>query len=83
MGCSPQGLQKSRTRLNLNNNKRPQRLYAFFFIIIIFKFLFIYWLCLAAYGILVPRPGIKSVAPVVEAQSLSHWSARKSQNHVL
>ena len=68
------GVCKRQTRLN-NNNKRPQRLYAF--LIIIFEFLLIYWLRLTACGILVPRPGIKSVAPGVEALSLSHWSTRE------
>ena len=47
------------------------------FLIIIFEFLLIYWLRLTACGILVPRPGIKSVAPGVEALSLSHWSTRE------
>ena len=28
-----------------------------------------------AYGILVPRPGIEPMAPAVEVQSLSHWTA--------
>ena len=33
-------------------------------------YLFIYfWPCLMAYGILVPRPGVKSMAPAVEAWS--------------
>ena len=47
------------------------------FLIIIFEFLLIYWLHLTACGILVPRPGIKSMAPGVEALSLSHWSTRE------
>ena len=30
-----------------------------------------------AYGILVPRPGIKAVSPALEAQSLNHWTPGK------
>ena len=30
-------------------------------------------------GILVPRPGIEPVPPVVEAWSLNHWTAREVQ----
>ena len=29
------------------------------------------------FGILVPQPGIKPVAPAWDAQSLNHWTARK------
>ena len=31
----------------------------------------------SAFGILDPQPGIKPVAPAVEAQSLNHWTARE------
>ena len=31
-----------------------------------------------AYGILVPRPGIETCAPAIEAQSLNHWMAREA-----
>ena len=31
-------------------------------------------------GILVPQPGIEPVTPVVEAQSLNHWTAREVQD---
>ena len=43
----------------------------FYFIIIIF------WSHCAAWGILVPQPGIEPVAPAVEAQSPNHWTARE------
>ena len=36
---------------------------------------FFFWPCCVAYGILVPRPGIEPMAPAVEVQSLSHWTA--------
>ena len=36
-----------------------------------------FWPHLAACGILVPRTGIKPVPPVLEAQSLNHWTARE------
>ena len=48
---------------------------SFFFVIgtsIIF-----FWPRLVAYGILVPRPGIKPVPPALEAQSLNHWATRE------
>ena len=28
-------------------------------------------------GILVPHPGIRSVSPALEAQSLNHWTSRE------
>ena len=40
-------------------------------------FSFIFWLCSAAWGILVPWPGIKPIAPAVEAWSLNHWTTRE------
>ena len=42
--------------------------------------LFIFFLtCPLACGVLVPYPGIKSVPPVVEAQSLiNHWIAKET-----
>ena len=33
--------------------------------------------CHAAYRILVPRPGMESMPPAVEAQSLNHWPAEE------
>ena len=33
-----------------------------------------------ACGILVPRPGIEPVPPMVEAQSPNHWTDRKVPN---
>ena len=30
-----------------------------------------------AWGILIPRPGVKPMSAVVEAQSLNHWTAKK------
>ena len=30
-----------------------------------------------ACGILVPQPGIESMPPAVEAQSLNHWTTRE------
>ena len=38
---------------------------------------FFFWLCHAACGILVPRPGIKPVSPALGAWSLNHWTARE------
>ena len=35
------------------------------------------WQCHTAYGILVLWPGIDSVPPAVEAQSLNHWTTRE------
>ena len=37
----------------------------------------IFWLHLEAQRILVPRPGIESVPPAVEAWFLNHWTARE------
>ena len=37
-------------------------------------FFFFFWPCHLACGILVPRPGIKPVAPAVEARSPNHWT---------
>ena len=53
---------------------------------VISSFLIGYFICLffflrgpnpTACGILVPQPGIRPVPPALEAQSLSHWTARK------
>ena len=30
-----------------------------------------------AYGILVPHPGVEPISPVLEAQSLNHWTSRE------
>ena len=45
--------------------------------VVVFIYLFVYWLCLVAYGILVPQPRIKPVPPALEARSLNHWTARE------
>ena len=37
----------------------------------------IFWLCCAACGVPVPQLGIEPVPPVLEAQSLNHWTARE------
>ena len=37
-----------------------------------------FWLCHVIYRILVPQPGIISTLPAVEAQSLNHWTDRKT-----
>ena len=44
-----------------------------------FKFLFIYlfWLCLTACEILIPRPGIEPGPSAVKVQSPNHWTARE------
>ena len=36
----------------------------------------------AAYGILVPRPGIEPTPPAVEAWNLNHWTAKEVQAYV-
>ena len=45
--------------------------------LLIFSFV-LFWLCHKAYGILVPWPEIEPTPPALEAQSLNHWTARKS-----
>ena len=40
--------------------------------------LFIFWSRHAAWGILVPLLGTEPMAPVVEARSLIHWTAREA-----
>ena len=38
----------------------------------------IFWLCHAAYGILVPQPGVEPASPALEeAWSLNYWISRK------
>ena len=39
--------------------------------------LFFFWLHHAAYGILVPQPGIEPTPPAMEVWSLNHWIARE------
>ena len=39
-------------------------------------FSFDFWLCHMTCGILFPWPGLESMPPAVEAQSLNHWTAR-------
>ena len=34
-------------------------------------------------GLLVPQPGIETVLPAVEAQSLNHWVTREAQKGIL
>ena len=36
-----------------------------------------FWPCCMAWGIFVPRPGIKHMPPVAEAWSLKHWTTRE------
>ena len=38
---------------------------------------FFSWTCFAAWGALVPQPGIRSVPTAVEAWSLNHWTAKE------
>ena len=40
-----------------------------------FLFLFL------TYGLLVPWPGIESMPPAVEAQSLNHWTTREVHSY--
>ena len=43
----------------------------------------LFWLCLSAFGILVPWPGIKPTHPAVEVQSTKHGSFYfKSRHHL-
>ena len=44
---------------------------------LIFQDLFIFWLCSAAWEILVPWPGTEPAPPTLEAQSLNHWTTRE------
>ena len=37
----------------------------------------------AAYGILIPRPGMEPVPPAIEAQSLNHWTTREVPTNIL
>ena len=37
---------------------------------------YFFWPCCAAYGILVPGPGIEPVPSAVEAPSPDHWTTR-------
>ena len=46
-----------------------------------FVCMFCFWLCHLAYGILVPRPGIKPVPSAVETWSSNHWTAREVPGH--
>ena len=46
-----------------------------------FVCMFCFWLCPLAYGILVPRPGIKPVPSAVETWSSNHWTAREVPGH--
>ena len=41
------------------------------------EFFFFFWMCYAAFRILVPWPGIKPLPPALRAQSLNHWTARE------
>ena len=42
-----------------------------------------FWPRHVAYGILVPRPGIETVPPVLGAWSLNHWNTREVPVHLL
>ena len=41
-----------------------------------FFFFNFFWLCCAAWGILVPQPGIEPMSLAVKAWSLNHWMSR-------
>ena len=41
-----------------------------------FVFVGFFWLCCAAYRILVPQPGMESIPLAVEVRSLNHWTIR-------
>ena len=51
---------------------------SFFFLNLLL--LLLVWPCCAAFGILVPRPGIEPGLPTVEARSLNHWTAGEFLN---
>ena len=38
---------------------------------------FVFWLCLAACGVLVPWPGVEPMLPAVEAPGPDHWTSRE------
>ena len=44
---------------------------------ILLEFFFFFWLCQAAFRILVPPSGIKPMSLTVEAQSLNYWTTRE------
>ena len=45
------------------------------------QYFFLIWPCHAAYGILIPWPGIKPKAPILKAYSLNHWTTREIPTH--
>ena len=45
--------------------------------ILLFVFFGVFWLHHTACGILVPQLGIEPTPPVLEVQSLNHWTARE------
>ena len=48
------------------------------YILFIFFFFLIFWPSCMACGLLVLLPGIESLSPALEVQSLNHWIARES-----
>ena len=47
------------------------------FLVVNFLFHIFSWLHHKVCGIFVPQPGIEPAAPVLEAQSLNHWTTRE------
>ena len=72
---NPEFFRRLLIMLSHNTNKENQAHY----VKISQKYIvfFFFWLGWAAYGILVPRPGIEPMFPTVIAWSLNHWSTRK------
>ena len=53
-------------------------IFNFIYLFIYFYFIYLYFgPCLAAYGILVPWPGIEPMPSALRAQSLNHWTDRE------
>ena len=74
---NPEFFRRPLIMLSHNANKENQAHYVKISQKYIVWFFFFFWLGWAAYGILVPRPGIEPVFPTVIAWSLNHWSTRK------
>ena len=48
-----------------------------------FFFFNFFWLCCAAWGIVVPRPGIEPMSLAVKAWSLNHWTSKDIPTYFL
>ena len=81
MGWKPSETKAINLSISLRRTPVSHRRHLYYFFFFFFFFL-IFWPCLAACRILLPRPGMEPTPPAVEGRSLNHWTTREVPRHL-